>query len=131
MPTQTIAKPASNWQLAYIRRLQAELGTETIEVSPEISSPEASTLISELIAQAQKNGRANGHNRHVKISEPRLGMAMKECFRKWKGNGYDIYGRHREAFVKDAINAYNLFTEIAQKVEDGQLPDTEVSRQCH
>jgi len=131
MPTQAIAKPASNRQLAYIRRLQAELGTDTIELSPEISSSEASTLIGELIARAQKNGSANGYNKQVKISEPRLGMAMKECFRKWKGNGYDIYGKHREAFVKDAINAYNLFTEIAQKVENGQLPGTEVSRQCH
>ena len=32
MPTQAIAKPASNRQLAYIKRLQAELGMETVEV---------------------------------------------------------------------------------------------------
>lgn len=58
-------------------------------------------------------------------------MAMKECFKKSKGSGYDVCGRHREAFVKDSINAYNLFTEIAQKMEDGQLAGTGVSRQCH
>ena len=117
MPIQATTKPASSRQIAYIQRLQAELGQNGPEISDEMSSFEASKLISELIGKAQKNGAVNGQGKKVRINEPRLGMAMKECFRLWKGNGWDIYGKHREPFIKDAINAYKLFSEIAEKME--------------
>ena len=42
---------------------------------------------------------------------------MKECFRLWKKNGWDIYKKHRKAFISDAADAYWLFSEIAEKLE--------------
>ncbi len=80
----------------------------------EISSLEASRLIKGLIAKDIKNG--NGKSK--RINEPRLGMAMKECFRVWKESGWNIYTTHRELFVKDAINTYKLFSEIAEKIQN-------------
>ena len=44
-------------------------------------------------------------------------MAMTECFRLWKNNGWDIYKKHRKAFITDAVDTYWLFTEIAEKLE--------------
>jgi len=42
---------------------------------------------------------------------------MKECFRLWKNNGWDIYKKHRKAFIADTVDAYWLFSEIAEKLE--------------
>jgi len=116
MSTQAINKPATNKQLAYIHRLQKEIGQNGPEIKDKISRYEASKIISELIAKAYKNGTYNSQDRNIRINEPRLGMAMKECFKVWKKNGWDIYDKHREDFIKDAINTYNLFTEIARRL---------------
>jgi hypothetical protein len=110
MPTQAEVRHATNKQLEYIKRLHKEAGLEDMEISDEMSSLEASRIISELISKAQKNGNTNFQAK--RINEPRLGMAIKECFRIWKTNGWDIYSKHRPAFIKEAIKAYNLFTEI-------------------
>lgn len=32
-------------------------------------------------------------------------------------NGYEIYGKHREAFKNEVIMTYQLCTEIAQELE--------------
>jgi hypothetical protein len=114
MQQQAINK-ASSKQIAFIKRLKAELGENQPEISYEIGRFEASKLIKGLIAKAGNNSVANGLVR--KINEPRLGMAMKECFRVWKKSGWNIYKTHRELFIKDAINTYNLFTEIAERIE--------------
>ena len=103
-------------QLAYIRRLRQEQGLECQETSRDLGFQEASTIIEELI-QATRN---NGSTKPVKVNEPRLGMAMKECFRIWKHSHWDIYQRHWEAFKEDVIRTYQLFTEVAQTLEHGQ-----------
>jgi hypothetical protein len=116
MSTQAINKPATNKQLAYIQRLQKEIGTDGPEIKDNISRYEASKIISDLIAKACKNGTHNSQDRNTRINEPRLGMAMKECFKVRKKNSWDIYDKHREAFIKDVINTYNLFTEITMRL---------------
>ena len=119
MSEQELVKPASLRQMAYIRRLSTELGEREVEICEEMSSLDASQVISELIVKAGKNGAANGL---VKVNEPRLGMAMKECFRLWSALGRDVLGDRRSVFIKEAISTYWLFTEIAEKV--GSVHDT-------
>ena len=113
MSTQVMEKPASERQLAYIKRLQMEIGEESPEISEEMSSAEASMIIGELVAKAQKR---NGANEPKKINEPRLGMAMKECFREWKKWGWDMFRdeERKSRFINEVIATYGLFTEIAE-----------------
>jgi len=113
MSEQDLVRPASVRQLAYIRRLCTELGECEIEDSERMSSSDASQVISELIVKAGKNGGANGL---IKVNEPRLGMAMKECFRVWTFCGSDIWGKNRGDFIKEVLSTYWLFTEIAETV---------------
>ena len=114
---ETNGKPASKRQLAYIRRLQTVVGEDEPEISEEMSVSEASNLISELISRARQNGLVVQRQ----INEPRLGMAMKECFRQWSALGKNIHNERREAFIDYTIDTYNLFTEIAEKLgQDAQ-----------
>ena len=119
MSKQDLVKPASLRQMAYIRRLCTELGECEFELSEGMSSLDASRIISELIVKAGKNGAANGL---IKVNEPRLGMAMKECFRLWTLHGKDIWKDKRSAFIKEVMSTYWLFTEIAETV--GSVHDT-------
>ena len=76
MSTQVVQKPASDRQLSYIRRLQMDIGEDSLDINKEMNSIEASRVIGELIAKSQRNNGFRG-----KVNEPRLGMAMKECFK--------------------------------------------------
>ena len=115
---ETNVKPASRRQLAYIRRLKLESGLEAPEEIEELSVSEASEMISGLLGKAEQNGQPAPQR---KINEPRLGMAMKECFRVWKGFGRDIHDNNRKAFIDYTIDTYNLFTEIADRIgNEGQ-----------
>jgi hypothetical protein len=109
-------KPASKRQLAYIRRLQTVMGENEPETSEEMSVSEASAAISELIARARQNGVVV----QKPVNEPRLGMAMKECFRQWSALGRSIHDERRKAFIDYTIDTYNLFTEIADKLGQAQ-----------
>jgi hypothetical protein len=122
MSTQVLEKPASERQRAYIKRLQGEIGEERPVVSEEISSAEASTIISDLVAKAQKR---NGTNAQTKINEPRLGMAMKECFRDWRRMGWDIFrdDERKKRFMNEVIETYGLFTEIVERVAQNNKSD--------
>jgi hypothetical protein len=80
-------KPASKRQMAYIRRLQTAVGEDEPEISEEMSVSEASNLISELISRARRTGVVVQRQ----TNEPRLGMAMKECFRQWTALGKSIH----------------------------------------
>jgi hypothetical protein len=103
--------PATKSQIEYIKRLQRKMGING-EINNEINSLEASRLIGDLVS-----GLNSEHNQTSKINETRLCMAMKECFKLWKKNGWDIYKKHRKAFITDAVDAYWLFSEIAEKLE--------------
>ena len=109
-------KPASKRQLAYIRRLQTVVGETEPEITEEMSVSEASAVINELIARAQHNGVAVQRP----VNEPRLGMAIKECFRQWSALGRSIHEERRTAFIDYTIDTYNLFTEIADKLGQEQ-----------
>jgi hypothetical protein len=75
-------------------------------------------VIDELVAKARQNGIMTVQK---PINEPRLGMAMKECFRQWTALGRNIHEERREAFIKYAIDTYNLFTVVAGKLgQDAQ-----------
>jgi hypothetical protein len=104
----TAVKPASSKQLEYIRRLKEQNGEPGNDTDNNMSSYEASKIIGELIA------RQNGG---LKINEARLGMAMKECFRLSTGLGRDIWNDKRKSFIELTIRTYNLFTEIAERLQ--------------
>ena len=107
---ETSPAPATNRQIDYIKRLQRKMGIKG--GVKKINSLKASRLIGDLVSALN-----SGHDQRSKIDEPRLGMAMRECFRLWKKNGWDIYKKHRKAFITDAVNTYWLFSEIAEKLE--------------
>ena len=100
--------PATKSQIEYIKGLQRKMGIKG--GVKNMDSLEASRLIGDLVSAL---------NTGQKIDESRLGMAMTECFRLWKNNGWDIYKKHRKAFITDAVDTYWLFTEIAKKLEAG------------
>lgn len=57
-----------------------------------------------------------------KINEARLGMVMKECYRHFRRYQRDVLGNHREWFKDNVVKTYQLFTEIAQELEQrGQI----------
>jgi hypothetical protein len=105
-------------QVAYIKTLKGDLGEENLEIiQKELSVEKPSAIIEGLLS---KMGRNTCETRHVrKVNEPRLGMAMKECFRLWRRNGHDIYEKRRKLFKENVIETYWLFTEIAEVVEQG------------
>ena len=107
MATEALNQQASGRQLSYIKSLQMEIGHGGLEMDNEISSAEASRIIDRLITK--KNGSA-------RINEPRLGMAMKECYRIWNSLGRDVHRERRETFINEVIETYQLFTEIAQRL---------------
>jgi hypothetical protein len=108
---ETSSAPATKAQIEYIKRLQRKIGMKS-QIDKKIDSLEASRLIGDLVSALN-----SGHDLRSKIDGPRLGMAMKECFRLWKKNGWDIYKKHRKAFITDAVDTYWLFSEIAEKLE--------------
>ena len=116
MSAQAMQRPASEKQLACIKSLSAEMGGQVPEVEKGMSNFEASQLISELIGKSIKNGLANG-GKHV-INEPRLGMAMKECFRLHTRLGRDIWRERKEWYIRSVIDTYNIFTEIEEKLQN-------------
>ena len=120
MSASAVAKPASSRQLAYIERLRDEIGpgTQVSPVNTELTSAEASHIIKDLIAQA--NG-ATGVGTRIKVNEPQLGMAMKECYRKSVQLGKDVLAEHRSSYIKEVVELYWLFTEIAERVERGDI----------
>ena len=102
--------PATKAQIEYIKGLQRKMGIKGgIKI---MNSFETSRLIGDLVSALNSE-----HPINPKINEARLGVAMTECFRLWKKNGWDIYKKHRKAFITDAVDAYWLFSEIAEKLE--------------
>ena len=103
--------PATNRQIEYIKILQRMMEIKG-GISKKINSIESFRLIGDLVSALNLE-----HNMKPKINETSLGLAMTECFRLWKNNGWDIYKKHRKAFITDTVDAYWLFSEIAEKLE--------------
>jgi len=128
---QATQKQATERQMAYIRQLRTEIGDTAPEPGEELTSAEASELIGKLVGMVKPSEpwNGNGHTsysmRKGRINEPRLGMAMKECFKLTAGYGWDIDGQHRTAFIDKVVKTYLLFTEIAEVVESGLKPEAQ------
>ena len=103
-------KKATPRQLAYIRQLMKRKGDEDIELEESLNFQEASKIIEDLLGISPQNSKA-------KINEPRLGMAMKECYKMWRNCGKDVFDEHRERFKEDVIKTYQLFADIAHTLE--------------
>ena len=115
MKTETVMEPpASDRQMAYIKRLQVEFGKPEVTFQEGLSRVEASRLIENLLGKNAHKGRPTAK---TKINEPRLGMAMKMCFQYSVSLGQDIWEFRRPLFINTVIKTYHLFTEIAEKLE--------------
>jgi len=105
-------RKATPRQLAYIHQLMKRKGNADIELDEGMDFKEASKMIEHLV-----EGPHGQDQRPVKINESRLGMAMKENFRLFRHYQKDIFGKHREWFKENVIKSYQLFTEIAQELD--------------
>jgi hypothetical protein len=52
-----------------------------------------------------------------RVNDARLGMSMKEVFRRWNQVGRDPFGDKRDGFVNEVLDAYFLFTEISERLQ--------------
>ena len=111
-------RKATPRQLAYIQQLRRKQGKESIELDENLSAQEASKMIEDLMGIPPKDNQL----RPSKLNEARLGMVLKECYRHFRNYERDILGNHREWFKDNVIKTYELFTEIAQELEqDSQI----------
>ena len=111
-------KCATAKQVAYIEMLKRELASDVPKIDKNLSVDDASRVIEELLSKARN---VNGHKANgqcVKINEPRLGLAIKECFRTWKNSGRDMYRANRGLFKDEVIQTYRLFTEICDDLQN-------------
>ena len=106
-------RKATEKQLAYIQHLRRTQGKESLELDPNLSFQEASKMIKEMMGSSTTEGQA----KPAKINEARLGMVMKECYRHFRRYQRDVLGNHREWFKDNVMKTYELFTEIAQDLE--------------
>ena len=109
-------RKATPRQLAYIQQLRRKQGKESIELDENLSAQEASKMIESLMGIPPKNGQLQ----HSRLNEARLGMVLKECYRHFRHYEKDILKEHRQRFKENVIKTYQLFTEIAQELEEGK-----------
>ncbi len=111
-------KKATEKQMSYIQHLRRMQGKESLDLKEDLGFEEASKMISELMGTSKPGEQAKTH----KINEARLGMVLKECYRHFRYYQRDLLGVHREWFKDNVIKTYELFTEIAQGLEqDSQM----------
>jgi len=109
-------RKATPRQLAYIQQLRKMQGQDSLEMEEELGFQRASKIITELT----KNSKPAEQTKALKINEARLGMVMKECCRYFRRYEKDIHDKYRDYFKQDVVKTYQLFTEIAQAIEQGQ-----------
>ena len=102
-------------QLAYIQQLRKKQGKESVELEENLSSQEASKMIEGLMGFFPQSVQVHP----LKMNDARLGMVLKECFRDFRHYEKDILKEHRQKFKEHVIKTYQLFTEIAQELEQG------------
>ena len=107
-------------QVAYIEHLRKMQGKENLELPKDLDMKDASKMIASLMEIRPGDDR----NQVVRVNEPRLGMAMKECYRHFRNYGRDLLGNDREWFKDNVIKTYLLFTEIALELQpNGKMED--------
>ena len=122
MASNNQEKTATARQVGYIKVLQRDLGVTDLRLSRNLSVKEASGIIDALLGKMSDSDKNNNVVESVKINEPRLGMAMKECFRIWRKYSRDIYEERRDLFKQEVLKTYCLFTEIAEMAEQLKKP---------
>ncbi|EFK10001.1 conserved domain protein [delta proteobacterium NaphS2] len=122
MASNNQEKTATARQVGYIKVLQRDLGVTDLRLSRNLSVKEASGIIDALLGKMSDSDKNNNVAESVKINEPRLGMAMKECFRIWRKYSRDIYEERRDLFKQEVLKTYCLFTEIAEMAEQLKKP---------
>jgi hypothetical protein len=65
-----------------------------------------------------------------RINDARLGMSMKEVFRRWNRIGRDPFEDKRDGFMLEVLDTYFLFTEISERLQgivkgsqEAEVPD--------
>ena len=116
-------RKATPRQVAYIERLSSGNGLNIEKPLNELTMSEASELIQQIAAggKGQGNGlsevKTNGNRKSDFNQGARLGMAFKCCYRRWTGNGHNIF-RHKEDFIQNVLDTYVLINEIAEKASE-------------
>ena len=116
-------KMATPRQVAYIERLSSGDGVKTEKPLSELTMSEASELIQQIAtgAKGKNNGPVGSKNNGSKRGDfnqgARLGMAFKCCYRRWTGNGHNIFKR-KEDFIQNVLDTYVLINEIADKAAE-------------
>ncbi len=105
-------RKATPRQLAYLRQLMKGKGEDDTGLDESLTFQKASEMIEKLMG-----GASNQPKQPVRINEPRLGMVLKECYRHFRYYQRDVLGHHREWFKDNVVKTYELFTEIAQELE--------------
>jgi hypothetical protein len=117
-------RQATPRQLAYLQRLTSERGTTMEKPLGELTTAEASELISTLLEKSslgqigrQKSGNGAGVQRRTDFGQgARLGMAFKCVYRKWASSGANMF-RHKDDFISAVLDTYKLINEIAEMAE--------------
>jgi hypothetical protein len=52
-----------------------------------------------------------------RVNDARLGIAMKEVFRRWDRIGRDPFGDKRDGFMLEVLDTYFLFTGISERLQ--------------
>ena len=118
MTNETMNRPASSKQLGYIRQLRAKTGLGGEPMPKGLTSVQASQMIGDLLSQQQTEPFVAASDlHHNRLNHSRLGLAMKECFRLWTGQGRDIWDSRRDGFVRNVVATYHLFTEIEERLK--------------
>jgi hypothetical protein len=113
-------KFATKKQRAYIKALKRDLGDNSATVDENLTIEKASQLIEKLQGKAEKISKGVAKNKGTKVNDARLGMVMKECFRRWNTLGRSgIYEERRDRFKDLVRNTYLLFSEIADEIDRG------------
>ena len=106
-------RKATEKQMSYIQHLMRMQGKESLDLKEDLGFEEASKMISELMGTSRPGEQAKTR----KVNEARLGMVLKECYRHFRYYQRDVLGHHREWFKDNVIKTYQLFTEIAQELD--------------
>jgi len=114
-------RKATPRQVAYIERLSSGNGLKTEKPLSELTMSEASELIQQIATIGTNNGTQESNNNGSKKNDfnqgARLGMAFKCCYRRWTGNGHNIFKR-KEDFIQNVLDTYVLINEIAEKAAE-------------
>ena len=112
-------RKATPRQVAYIERLSSGNGLKTEKPLSELTMTEASELIQHIAAKGNgtQESKNNGSKRVDFNQGARLGMAFKCCYRRWTGNGHNIFKR-KEDFIQNVLDTYVLINEIAEKAAE-------------